>query len=180
MHGRGTVPVRNHEVLILRDDRTMSESPSRSRPVIPDYGIPESEDGLLSWERTSGRLGEATNYWVATSGPTGKPHAVPVQGAWIGGALYFGGGPDVKWVRNLRSDPRVSVHLESGDDVVILEGKVERAGEPESLMAEIADVYEKKYGYRHPPPFWTLRPRVAFAWTDFAKDPTRFRFAGHP
>ncbi|MEA2498191.1 MAG: hypothetical protein QOH26_596 [Actinomycetota bacterium] len=156
----------------------MAADPVRSRPYIPDYGIPEAEEGLLSWERTDERLRSASNYWLATANEGGRPHAVPVQGAWIDTALYFGGGPDVLWARNLRANPRVSIHLESGDDVVILEGIVDRVEEPQELMERIADVYESKYGFRHPSPFWLLRPRVAFAWTQFDKDPTRFRFSG--
>ena len=45
-----------------------------------------------------------------------------------------------------------------------------RGDEAERVM----DAYAVKYGFRHPPPFWRLTPRRAFAWTDLGKDATRW------
>lgn len=42
------------------------------------------------------------------------------------GALYSGGGPDIRWARNLDTGPRISVHLEDGEKIVIVEGRAER------------------------------------------------------
>jgi nitroimidazol reductase NimA-like FMN-containing flavoprotein (pyridoxamine 5'-phosphate oxidase superfamily) len=150
--------------------------PRASRPHIPGYGIPDSTDELLPWSHVTERLERARNYWIATVPRDGRPHVVPVQGAWIDGVLYWGGGPDVLWARNLRRDPRVAVHLESGDDAVIVEGTAELRHPEAGVATKIQDAYERKYGYRHPLPFWTLVPRVAFAWTQFERDPTRWRF----
>jgi hypothetical protein len=60
---------------------------------------------------------------------------------------------------------------------VIIEGAVELAiDDDDEFIDRVSGSYEAKYGFRHPPPFWRLRPRVAFAWTDFSKNPTRWRF----
>src|SRR5579884_2390097 len=56
--------------------------PSASRPDIPGYGVPEGDEGVLPWSHVVARLAEARNYWVATVGANGRPHAVPVWGIW--------------------------------------------------------------------------------------------------
>lgn len=158
------------------DSRKGTGEPQAGRPHVPDYGIPQDEDGILPWSHAVQRLERSSNYWIGTATGDGTPHAVPVWGVWVDGALYLGGGPDTRWARNLAANPRVTVHLESGSDVVILEGEVGRIAEDrEPLVTRIMDAYESKYDLRHPAPFWELRPRVAFAWTSFPGDATRWR-----
>ncbi len=148
-----------------------------SRPHIRGYGVPETLTGVLPWSHVEERLERSRNYWVATANADGEPHATAVWGVFVDGVLHFGGGPETRWSRNLSVNPRVSVHLESGDDVVILEGTVERLVDPaDPAMTRIDDAYEAKYDMRHGPPIWVLRPRVAFAWTEFPKTTTRWRF----
>jgi Pyridoxamine 5'-phosphate oxidase len=149
--------------------------PTASRPDVPGYGIPKVRRGLLPWSHAVERLEAAREYWVTTADRDGRPHAVPVWGAWVEDVLLFGGGP-TRWARNLAANPEVVVHLESGVDVVIVEGRVTRTTDDDPLSEAAQDAYEAKYQFRHPPPFWVLRPRVAFAWTDFPKDATRWRF----
>jgi hypothetical protein len=119
----------------------------------------------------------AHHYWIATVRPDRRPHAVPVWGVWVDETLFFGGGPDTRWARNLAATPQIAVHLEDGAQVVILEGVVDQVTDPDHpLVKRIMDAYETKYDNRHPPPFWRLGPRVAFAWTRFPDDATRWRF----
>lgn len=147
------------------------------RPYIPGYGIPESVAGTLPWSRVEERLERSANYWVGTVSEKGRPHVVPVWGVWVEGVLYFGGGPETRWSRNLAANPQVAVHLESGNDVVIMEGTVERITDPRHALVErIDDAYEAKYQMRHGIPFWVLRPRVVFAWSDFPHNATRWQF----
>jgi hypothetical protein len=149
--------------------------PAPSRPFVEGYGIPEDEDGLLAWTHVSQRMAESRNYGIATVEPDGHPHAVPVWGVWSEDTLYFGGGPKTRWSRNLAANPEVAVHLESGDDVVILKGSVTRISDAEALTP-IDDLYEVKYNMRHGPPIWVLRPHAVFAWTQFPKTTTRWVF----
>ena len=81
--------------------------------------------------------------------------------------------------RNLARDPRVVVHLESGDEVVIVEGEVERV----RLEPGAADAYEAKYAFRPDPEspeglWYAVRPTVAYAWleSDYPRTATRFAF----
>ena len=100
-----------------------------------------------------------------------------IWGTYLDGSLYFGGGPEVRWSRNLEAEPRIAVHLEDGEKVVIVEGTAARtAGEGDPEVVAVQKVYKSKYDFDHPAPFWRVTPKLAFAWTDFGKDATRFRF----
>lgn len=146
------------------------------RPELPrSYGVPDGEDGTLSWRHVSDRMSGSRNYWVATTKPDGGPHAVPVWGVWLEDTFYFGGGRGTRKARNLAVDPGVTVHLESGDDVVILEGIAEEITDS-ALLSRIDDAYAAKYGIRHGTPVWAVRSRVAFAWSRFPGDATRWIF----
>lgn len=153
--------------------------PKASRPYVPGYGIPTEAEGMLPWRFVEERLAKAMNYWVCTTNQDGTPHARPVWGVWVDGALCFG-GHGVRWDKNLEANPNVSVHLESGDEVVILEGAVTRISQRnDPLMKRGEEVAKKKYGMGGKDPFWALRPRRAFAWTTNAmfKDATRWHFS---
>jgi general stress protein 26 len=140
-----------------------------------EYGISEGEDGMLLWEWAEERLAASRNYWIVTSDAEGEPSAAPVWGVWADGAVYFGTNPRSRKGKNLLRDPRVVVHLESGDEVVILHGEVEIHEVDDSIL----DAYEAKYGYRPPgTKLFRLRPRRALAWleADYPKTATRFDF----
>ena len=98
------------------------------------------------------------------------------------GALYFDGIPTARWARNMAANPAVTVHLESGDDVLILEGvgeDVERVDDAD-LAARIVEAWDAKYGRVHPQPatngIFRLRPRTAPGWSRFPDDATLWRF----
>ncbi len=128
----------------------------------------------LGWDEIVERLGAAQNWWVATSGP-GGPHAVPVWGVAVGGALHFYGEPSSVRSRNLAADPRVVVHLESGSDVLALHGSAP-AGGPAHADTAVVAAYRAKY--THPTDLQylpdadgmadvllhTVVPARAFAW----------------
>ena len=83
--------------------------PRASRPHIPGYGIPETEEGMLPWSHVVERVETARNYWVATVGgplgTDGRPHTIPVWGVWMDRTLYHGGGPNTRRGRNLDANP---------------------------------------------------------------------------
>ena len=67
--------------------------PVATRPRLPeDYGVPTDTEGLLSWSHVDRRLTEAKHYWLSTVTPDGAPHTRPIDGFWLDGRLYFGGG----------------------------------------------------------------------------------------
>jgi hypothetical protein len=154
--------------------------PSVERPYIPhkEYGVPTNLDVVVDWSSVVARFEQEQNFWVATASADGIPLARPVWGVFVDDTICFGGGPLTRWCRNLESNPRVSLHLEDGTQPVIAEGRVDRLTEAEDpRLKSIDDAYEVKYKMRHGPPIWLLQPDVVFAWTEFPKDMTRFRFS---
>jgi nitroimidazol reductase NimA-like FMN-containing flavoprotein (pyridoxamine 5'-phosphate oxidase superfamily) len=164
-------------------------APIPGRPFMPaGYGVPDTDEGVLDWSWAVERLEPAPTYWFSTTRPDGRPHAMPAWGVWLDDGLYFEGSPATRRARNLAENAELVVHLESGDEVVILEGCAEEAAPPARELAErLAAAFTAKYGstkweYRPPPEqwdeggLWVLRPRVAFGWSDFPRDTTRWRF----
>jgi hypothetical protein len=160
-------------------------SPQASRPRFHEsYGIWAADEGagLLAWEWAAERLERAHNYWVATSSPDGRPHAAPVWGVWLDGAFHFSTARGSRKGRNLAANPGAVVHLESGDEVVILEGTVEEVHGKKEL-GRLAGAYGQKYTleitFQDPGSVvYALRTKVAFAWreSDFPESATRFTF----
>lgn len=166
----------------------MATEPKRDRPQMPDgYGVPETDEGLLPWSWAEERLAAARNYWFSTTRPDGRPHAMPAWAVWRDGVFYFEGSPVTRRARNIAQNPALSVHLESGDEVVILEGEAHPHGKPERALAEwLSAEFTRKYAASHdykPAPdqwdnggLWAMRPRRAFAWTTFPTTVTRWRW----
>ncbi len=145
------------------------------------YGFPKDAEGLLAWTHAERQLEQARNYWLATTSPDGRPHVTPLWGAWLDGALYFDGHPHTRWARNIASNPNVCIHLESGEDVVILEGVVEDVTVDAALGQRIVAAWMEKYGRLAPDPTGSgmcrMRPLVARGWsTETLKDGARWRF----
>lgn len=165
----------------------MTRDPSAIGPVRfpPQYGTPGGPESLLPWSFVEDRLRAAANYWVTTVGPSARPHARPVDGVWVDGALCFGGSPETRWVRNLLANPAISVNLSSEAEAIILEGVAECVTDPShplaapSMAASRAKYPQYYSGPEHTfRPFWMLRPTTAFAWTlaGFPRGATRWRF----
>jgi hypothetical protein len=151
----------------------------------PDgYGTAGGPESLLPWSHVEERMRRAANYWITTVSPEGRPHARPIDGVWVEGALCFGGSPAARWVRHLMANPSISVHLNSEAEAIILEGRAELvtdASHPLAApsMAASREKYPQYYSGESPfRPFWALRPTTAYAWTleGFPRGATRFRF----
>jgi nitroimidazol reductase NimA-like FMN-containing flavoprotein (pyridoxamine 5'-phosphate oxidase superfamily) len=80
----------------------------------------------------------------------GRPHSIPVWGFWIDGAFYFGTARSSRKARNLAQNPAASVHLDSGDDGVILEGTVVEVSHNERAMLKKLDAAARAK-YKMPP-----------------------------
>ena len=167
-------------------DPGMNAMPQPDRPTMPDgYGIPENTEGILPWNFVEEQMAEARSYWITTVRPDCRPHAMPVWGAWLDGKLYIEGSPNTRRHRNLVSNPHVVAHLESGDQVVIVEGEAYEAGKPDAILGKrLSQSFIHKYaasGYSPGPDAWdngglyVIYPKKVFAWTKFPQDTTRWR-----
>jgi len=150
-------------------------------PHMPAMYHGKKREKFLPWEHAEERLTRARNYWICTSRADGRPHSAPVWGFWHDGALYFGTHRESRKARNIAINPGVSVHLESGDDVVIVEGVAEEVDQ-KALARQVDAVCRKKYGMPmtvFPESIaFRVRPRVVLAWTekDFPNNSTRWEF----
>jgi nitroimidazol reductase NimA-like FMN-containing flavoprotein (pyridoxamine 5'-phosphate oxidase superfamily) len=154
--------------------------PRPTAPRIPsEYGVPSDASGAehLPWSWAEEQLETSRNYWVCTTCPDGRPQAMPVWSVWLDGELWFSSGRTTQRVRNLGRNPEVVVHLESGDEVVVLDGRAEEVQDAETF-ARVADIFEAKYDMRPPEdsPLFVVRPPSAYTWTDFQRTATRWVF----
>ena len=121
------------------------------------------EPAQLPWAWAAHRLAVARNYWIATTRPDGRPHPRPVWGIWMQEAFYFSTGSLA--ASNIAHGSEITVHLESGDEVVIVEGTAEEVTDM-ALRESFARLYVEKYHWDVDPgdlPY-SVRPRVAFGW----------------
>jgi hypothetical protein len=128
----------------------------------------------MTWAEVAARLAGARNYWLGTTRSSGAPHAAPVWGVVEGETLYLYTERATVKARNLAGDPRLVVHLESGDDVLIVRGTAEDLGPPSAVPFVVTALTRK---YTSPadrgflpdadPSFdvvYAVRPRSARAW----------------
>jgi len=146
------------------------------------YGITAAAEGI-TWPAIEEKLEASRNYWIGTTRADGAPHSKPVWGVWDDG-LWFSTGAKAVTGRNLSRDSRVAVHLESGDDVVILEGTVEAfpaAQVSDAVFQAYADKYafDPREGEQDPSSVWyRLVPSLAHTWLehDFQNSVGRWEF----
>jgi hypothetical protein len=159
------------------------------RPELPEgYGV--KEDGpFLAWASVEDWLVEATEYWLATTRPDGRPHVVPRWGVWLDERFWYDGSPMTRHARNIAANPSCALHLESGTTVTIIEG-TSRSSEPilGELGERLATEYGRKYqklGYAPAADAWSgdyaggmclLTPAKGIAWSKFPTDMTRYLF----
>lgn len=158
--------------------------PIPRRPVL--FGLPAPAGELLPWSWAEQRLVAARNYWIVTVRPTGVPHARPVWGVWRTSTFWFSTGSLAR--HNLAANPEITVHLESGDEVVIMEGTARRVAGAE--LAPALPDYNAKYNWSARAteegvtdddgaagPAYAVAPRVVFGWEADFDHPTRWQFA---
>jgi hypothetical protein len=125
------------------------------------YGEP-SDHEPLAWDWVDEQLRESGTYWVVAGG-MGPPHPRPVWGVWREPTLWLSiGSPALRAA--LGGEPRVAVHLESGTDVVVLEGRVRGP----SLDEGAIDAYDRKYDWSYDVaqygPLTVVAPTRILAW----------------
>jgi hypothetical protein len=167
------------------------QSPKILRPKFPP-GYADNPASILTWDWVSEQLTESLHYWLCSVRPPssdaqgGRPHVVPRWGVFIGDKFYYDGSPETIHARNIETNPNVSLHLESGEQAIILDGTAEPAGRPSPEMGmKLSKAYRRKYremGYSPKPDSWdhgglfVFTPRQCIAWSNFTKDPTKFVF----
>jgi Pyridoxamine 5'-phosphate oxidase len=128
----------------------------------------------VSWPEVAARLAAARSYWLCTTMPSGAPHVAPVWGAVMNHTLYLYSERRTVKARNLAADPRVVLHLESAEDVVIVRGIAEDLGTPAqvpevvmTLSAKYTGEADRQYLPDGNPDFdivYAIKPQSAMMW----------------
>jgi hypothetical protein len=157
--------------------------PEPSRLHLPEgYGEfePLTLENAPSWDDHEPKLESARNYWL-TLNSEAAPVVAPVWGIWLDGAFVFSTDPKSRKALAIAWNPAAVVHLESGDNVVIVHGVAEAFGGDDALPFVAA--YERKYGIAVDPEspdqaVFRVNPKFALTWLeqDFLVTAIRWEF----
>lgn len=120
------------------DAMTEEVTPQHERSLVP--GDPGTTSWLMARERLATPEVPRT-CWLATTGPDGGPHLMPVIGFWIGSAMHVVAGAGTRKARNLEADPRCVIATGS-TTLPSLDIVIEGAAEPlrdEAVVRHIAE-----------------------------------------
>ena len=117
----------------------------------------------VDWELVEERLVAAPLYWVVAASD-GWPHPRPVWGVWHESRLFVSVGSPVL-ARAIARDGRVTVHLESATDVVLIEGWATAAPQGHRAVERYRNKYEYDYDETQYGSLTCVAPRKVLAWT---------------
>ena len=123
----------------------------------------ESDAAPLDWEWVDAQLSGAGTYWVVVDAPDGGPHPRPVWGVWWAESLHLSIGSPVN-VRRTVPGATATVHLDSGTDVVIVNGVVDDPTTDTGLVANYSSKYDRPYSVEEYGPLTTILPTEIIAW----------------
>ncbi len=160
-----------------------------------DYGVPDDPADALPWSWAQDRLVGNKNYWVVTASAAGRPHAMPVWGAWVpdDDTFWFSCSPNARKARNLAENPQCVVTVDDTVECVSVEGHARRvdAEQDASAIDRAVLLYVTKYWDDpsvHPEMEAFVRSHTIFQVTperafgiiereeEFAQKATRWRF----
>lgn len=166
--------------------RDMDE-PRASRPYMPGYDIagPTEGGGLLIWGWAEMHLRQSHDYWVASVRPDGKPHVMPVWGAWNQGAMWFSSSGKSRKALNLKDNPRCTITTDDAQNPVVVEGEAELITNM-ALIAIFLNRLNAKYQQNYTLDFmdpnlnacFRVKPVkvIALQQENFTGSPTRWEF----
>jgi hypothetical protein len=135
---------------------------ARTEHPIRMYGQ-VSASSHLAWAWVERQLNEAETYWVDVTGSGSRPHPRPVWGVWSEEQLHLSiGSPAIRRAANARV--AATVHLDSGLDVVILEGVVSGPTADADVIAAYETKYDWDYDLDQYGPLTTVAPKTVLAW----------------
>ena len=115
------------------------------------------------WSLVEQRLEQAHLYWVVAVSSE-WPHPRPVWGVWHQGLLCLSiGSPVIR--RSMAVDGRVTVHLESATEVVVLEGTVAQDADTSAAVVRYDAKYDYAYDVARYGSLVGIAPTKVLAWT---------------
>jgi hypothetical protein len=146
------------------------------------YGSPKR---TLVWDEVRLLLEQASQYWVASTRPDGRPHVVPRDGIWLDDTWYYGGSPETVNHNNIQHNSAIAMHIGDGVSAVIVEGRAVHTTPTPELAEQLAQQLNRKYAHYGlnltgdtylSRGTWTLKAHRVLAWTSLPENATRFRF----
>ena len=132
----------------------------RTAETLLQYAQPSARPGL-EWAWVEPQLTDAGTYWVST-GTDRHPHPRPVWGVWVDDMLHLSiGSPKLA---EAASGTPTTVHLDSGTDVVIVEGVIDAKAADPAIIAAYDTKYAWTYDVGSYGPLTSIRPHVVLAW----------------
>jgi nitroimidazol reductase NimA-like FMN-containing flavoprotein (pyridoxamine 5'-phosphate oxidase superfamily) len=129
-------------------DSDSQGSPYEAALASSEPGCPGSEEVVVGSHIPFGKadawLRAARSIWLATGGPSGRPHVAPVWFVWDGRSIYFCTGPTTVKHRNLQRQSLLIAHLGDGDDTLIIEGRAAVVRDADELRT-VDTLFRDKY-----------------------------------
>jgi Pyridoxamine 5'-phosphate oxidase len=121
-------------------DREPSEVTNLDRYGSPALPWSRAHDFFAAGRQPGAPPGDTASFFLGTTRPDGRPHAVGIGALWLDGDLYFTSGPGTRKSRNLAANPActISTKLEGID--VVFEGEATRVTDP-STLERVAALY---------------------------------------
>ncbi|QFZ18737.1 pyridoxamine 5'-phosphate oxidase family protein [Saccharothrix syringae] len=131
------------------------------------------------WSWAENLLVSAHTYWLVTTSPDGVPHSRPLWGVWQQDEFLF--SSQNRCGGFLEVNPRASVNLQVGEDVVMVEGSCSRVIGVDDISV-LADAVEVKYDWKlsvsedrvhtqfgQSAPVFRLTPDRVYGWAGIAE-----------
>src|SRR5438034_2357698 len=122
-----------------REPKTERNLDGYGAPPIPWTKVHERLEQGLSQGPGSGGPDRHT-CWLATVGPDGRPHVMPLGVLWVDDAFYFTSGAGTRKAQNLAHNPHCVLTVATHDFDLVVEGQAERMTDP-ARAERIAEVY---------------------------------------
>jgi nitroimidazol reductase NimA-like FMN-containing flavoprotein (pyridoxamine 5'-phosphate oxidase superfamily) len=104
----------------------------------------------LEWARVTASLDKtseldaldaAGRFWLATTGPDGRSHVMPVGIVWHDGTFYFTSGAGTQKSKNLARDPHCVITVAAPGTDVVAEGEA-RIVKDDAELRQIAELFK--------------------------------------
>src|SRR6266852_932588 len=101
-------------------------------PPIPWRSVRERLEQGLSPAPGSGGPDRHT-CWLATVGPDGRPHVMPLGVLWVDGAFYFNSGAGTRKAKNLARNPHCVLTVATNEFDLVVEGDAVKITDEQKL-----------------------------------------------
>jgi len=120
-------------------------------------------DIALTLEELDVFLASGRTVRVATVGPNGQPHVVPLWYVWLDGTLFVNTTRGNRLIRDLDANPRTAATVDDGESYdnlrgVVLHGTLQEA-EADTRLERVIEAFSHKYYGGNRPPFTVWRNR---------------------